>query len=261
MKTKNYFMGAIAIAIVLTIASCKKNGTDEINPQTSSTNPSSVTNANERCYHVVINPADFVSGINNPYFPLLPGDSSISQNTSVDSGVTTVEDIYVTVTHTTKVILGVTCIEVHDVAKISGMLLEDTRDWYAQDIHGNVWYFGESTMKLVNGVWVTEGSFEAGVNGAQPGIIMWGDPASKIGITYRQEYYAGHAEDKAKVVSLHHTITVPYGTFTNCIKIRESNPLDPGVVGVKYYAPGIGEIKKVGIQGGNEQEVLINVYH
>jgi hypothetical protein len=180
-----------------------------------------------------IDPADFTTTIDNKYFPLKPGTAFVYEgNTERD---------VMTVTHDTKQIMGVKCVVVDDRATQNGELIEGTFDWYAQDKEGKVWYFGEDTKEYKNGkVTSTEGSWEAGVNGAKPGIIMQAHP--KVGQSYRQEYYKGHAEDMAKVISLNDSIRVPYGSFDHVLVTKEWTPLQPGYVEHKYYAPGVGQV-------------------
>src|SRR6476661_2911964 len=142
-----------------------------------------------------INPKDFVNGVDNKYFPLVPGDTLVYRNTIIEKD-TSIEDDYVAVTHKIKVIQGVNCTVIHDFVKdpTTAKLLEDTYDYYAQDDCGNVWYFGEDTKSYnPDGTFSTEGTFTAGVDGAKAGVIMPGNPYySKV---YYQEYYSGHAED------------------------------------------------------------------
>ena len=136
----------------------------------------------------------------------------------------------------------------------NGVIKEDTFDWYAQDKQGAVWYFGEATKEFKAGGKVdTAGSWEAGVNG-QPGIIMPADP--KPGPPYRQEYSAGNAEDMAQVVSLNETVTVPFGTFTNCVKTKDWSLLESGNE-YKWYAKGIGCVQSKSTAG--EVAVLVSV--
>ena len=136
---------------------------------------------------------------------------------------------------------------------IGGELFEDTYDWFAQDIHGNVWYFGEDSKEFDEGEWITEGSWEAGKDGAYPGIIMFASPI--VGVSYRQEYYKGEAEDMGAVVSTGESLTVEYGTFTDLLVIRDWNPFEPEVVEHKYYAKGIGVIKEEVIMGDDPEHV------
>jgi hypothetical protein len=196
-----------------------------------------------------LNPADFASEINNPYFTLLTGDIHIYEGVDED-GVE--ERVVSRVTFETKTILGVNCVVVLVKEYSDGSLIEETRDWYAQDKKGNVWYFGEDVKDIEDGqVYSTFGSWEAGVNGAKPGIIMLANP--QPGRKYHQEVAVGIAEDQAEVVSLNNTVTVPYGTFQNCLKTKETNPLDPGFEEFKYYAPDVGFIKAEPAAGGVEE--------
>ena len=164
-----------------------------------------------------------------------------------------------TVTSDTKVILGVTTIVVHDQAYEDGVLVEDTFDWYAQDKDGNVWYFGEDTKELdENGnVISTEGSWEAGVDGAEPGIIMEANP--KKGDKYQQEFAPDVAEDMAQVIGFEDSFCVPYGCFEDVLVTKEWTPLEKGVVENKYYAQGVGFLSAVMVKGGDEQTELVRV--
>jgi hypothetical protein len=209
----------------------------------------------QRPYAPNIDPADFVSEIDNKYFPLKPGTTFVYEGKSAEG----TEHIEVTVTHETKQIMGVPCIVVRDRDRIDGKLAEDTFDWYAQDKEGNVWYFGEDTKEYENGKVVsTEGSWEAGVDGARPGIIMPADP--KAGETYRQEYYKGEAEDMAKVLSLDESATVAYGSLDHLLMTKDWNPLEPAAgVSHKYYAPGVGKVLEVYVKGPSERLELVDI--
>jgi len=202
-------------------------------------------------YDPVINPSDFVAVIDNPYFPLVPGTTFIYEG-QISQGL---EHDEFFVTHKTKLILGVTCIEVRDTVKVNGELTEDTLDWFAQDKAGNVWYFGENTHELVGGLITTiDGTFTGGVDGAKPGIVMEAHPA--IGDFYRQEFDLGNAEDFAEVVSLTESVTVPFGSFTNCLKTRETTPLETDLLEHKFYAPGIGNVSTVDANTGEKVELI-----
>src|SRR5438105_8592547 len=169
-----------------------------------------------------INPQDFSTVINNPFFPLVPNTTYVYVGTK--DGRARRDEF--AVTRRTKMIMGVTCREVHDRGYVEGVLAEDTLDWFAQDKDGNVWYFGEDTKELdANGnVISTEGSWRAGVNGAQPGVIMEANP--RVGDKYQQEFASGVAEDMAKVASVNKSVTVSYGSFDDVLLTRESSPLD-----------------------------------
>jgi len=189
------------------------------------------------------NASSFVSNITNPYFPLVPGTVF---SYALASGE---ETNPVQVTHDTKTILGVRTTVVHDQVFLKdGSLSEDTFDWFAQDQQGNVWYFGEDTKTYDHGTFVTnEGSWEAGVNGAQPGIIMLAHPQKSD--VYQQENSPGVVEDMAKVMSLDETVTVPAGTFQHCLKTQEWTHLEPGNRAYKFYAPGVGTVLEVENKG------------
>lgn len=205
-------------------------------------------------YNPVIDPANFVTIVDNPFFPLTPGTSyHYKAITSEGTETNTVH-----VTHATKEILSIACVIVEDTVWLEGNIIEATLDWYAQDKDGNVWYFGEDSKEFENGVVVsTEGSWEAGVDGAKPGIIMEGNP--KVGDTYRQEYYKDEAEDMAEVLSLTDSASVPYGSFKDCLKTREWNPLERNFEENKYYAAGIGCVLEVVTKGGSERVEMINI--
>jgi len=191
-------------------------------------------------YDPAIDPNNFVATIDNPYFPLTPGTTFVYESQAAQG----LEHNEVFVTTNTKVILGVTCIEVRDRDWINGVLTEDTRDWYAQDKAGNVWYFGENANQLADGLIVgVEGSWTGGVDGAKPGIIMKAHPA--IGDFYRQEFSLGTAEDMAEVLSLTESVPASYCSSGNCLKTKETSPLEPDALENKYYALGVGNVRTV----------------
>ncbi|MCI0554222.1 MAG: hypothetical protein L0287_25005 [Anaerolineae bacterium] len=193
--------------------------------------------------------------IDNPYFPLVPGTRFVHRGES--DGAPT-RDVTI-VTHKTKEILGVTTTVVHHLNFEEGVLIEDTFDWFAQDKYGNVWYFGEDTKELDEdgNVISTEGSWEARVDGAQPGIIMLADP--QVGDSYSQEVAPGVAEDMAEVISFEDSFCVRYGCFEDVLVTREWTPLEPDIVEHKYYAKGVGFIFGIMVEGGEEQTELVRV--
>jgi hypothetical protein len=182
-----------------------------------------------------------------------PGSTWVYRETDAEGAVQRVE---VTVTDRTKTILGIEATVVHDVVTEDGELIEDTFDWYAQDTAGNVWYLGEATKEFENGkVSTTKGSWEAGVDGAQAGIIVPADP--DVGMTYRQEYYAGEAEDEGEVLSLDERAEVPFGSFDNLLMTKDTTPLEPDILEHKFYAEGVGLILALGLSGGVSREELL----
>jgi len=204
-----------------------------------------------------INPDDFPNSIiiNNPFLPLEAGNTFIYKG--VKDGKQ--QKDHFAVTDRTVVIDGVSCRVVHDKVFMQGFLQEDTFDYFAQDRDGNVWYFGEDTKELDRhgNVVTTAGSWRAGVNGAQPGVIMEAHP--KVGDHYFQELAAPLAQDEAVVLNLHKTVAVPFGTFTNCLETREFTQLEPGNVEHKFYARGIGFVLGVVVKGGKERLALVNM--
>jgi hypothetical protein len=157
------------------------------------------------------------------------------------------------------VIDGVTTRVVEDRLYLDNVLEERTSDYYAQDRCGNVWYFGEDTATLdeQGHVVSTEGSFHAGVKGAQPGVFMQAKP--ELGRKFRQEWFQGQAEDVFKVISLSSPITVPYGTFHHALRTAETSALEPDVLDNKYYVKGIGEVTEFSVKGPVEKLELIEV--
>lgn len=201
-------------------------------------------------YDPVINPADFVSEINNKYLALKPGKKFTYRNSAGT------ERIEIVVTRETKKVMGVTTIVVRATEWKSGVLKEDTRDWYAQDKDGNVWYFGEAVDNYVNGKLSNHaGSWEAGVDGAKPGIIMLAHP--KIGDTYRQEYFKGQAEDMGTIVALDKKVTTSAGSFDNCIQIKDWSRIETASEH-KYYCPAIGflVLEESTTPGGGKVELV-----
>ena len=202
-----------------------------------------------------INPADFSVKIDNPYFTLAPGTTYDYRRTGAD-GTETVKTV---VTNDTKDVQGVTTVVVWDRAWLNGQLIEDTYDWYAQDKEGNVWYFGEDTKQYKDGKVIgTKGSWEGGVAGAQPGIIMKARP--QVGDSYRQEYSQGVAEDEARVLALNQTVSTPYGSFTGCLQTLDTSSLDPQLQEHKYYCPQAGgNVTLVVDTTAHEREELVNL--
>jgi hypothetical protein len=202
---------------------------------------------------VTLDPGGFVELIDNPYWPMTPGTRWVYRETDAEGARQTIR---VRVTAETRQILGITATVVHDVAREGGELLEDTLDWYAQDACGNVWYLGEDTKAYGAGGSVsTVGSWEAGVDGAQPGVIVPADP--QVGATYRQEYYAGSAEDGATILSLDEQVEVPFGHFVDVMLTKEFTPLEPRLLEYKLYVIGVGPALALAISGGTDREVLV----
>jgi len=196
-------------------------------------------------------PAEFGATIDNPWLPFTPGSRWVYETTSADGKQTDT----VTVLPEAKVIAGVTTTVVHDVATDEdGAVLEDTYDWYAQDTAGNVWSFGEDTTAYEDGKPSKEGSWEAGVDGAQAGIVMLAVP--RVGDGYRQEYLAGTAEDQARILSVTASVSVPFGDYADVVQTEDTTPLEPELVERTYYARGVGVVREEDVSGGDEVVVL-----
>jgi hypothetical protein len=196
----------------------------------------------------------FSTQIDNPYLPMSPGSRWEYRETAADG---TSQRVVVKVTRKTKLIAnGVTARVVRDTATSKGHVVEDTFDWYAQDRRGNVWYLGEDTKEYENGKVVsTHGSWEAGVNGARPGIVMTAHP--RPGMQYRQEYLKGEAEDSARVLSVDDQAEVKVGHFKHVVLTKEWNPLEPDVLEYKLYARGVGPVLALTVSGGSDREELV----
>ena len=189
----------------------------------------------QKIYDPQINPVNFTAEITNKYFTLKPGKKLIYEGQTEEG----LERIEILITDETKNIMGVETLVYWDKVWLDDVLIEDTRDYLAQDKEGNVWYFGEDVDNYENGVLADhDGSWIAGVDGAKPGIWMEANP--QVGDSYRQEYYKGEAEDMAEVLAINETVAVPYGTYTDCVKTYDWTPLDPTAKEHKYYCSEVG---------------------
>jgi hypothetical protein len=231
MRAINLF-SAIIGSVVALVAGCTSNSS------------SSSSQEEQKAYNPRINPADFTTTIDNEYFPMEPGTTFFYEGGTEHSEMT--------VTHQTKKVMGVECVVVDHREWEGDMLIEKTYDWFAQDKEGTVWYFGEDTKEYENGKVVsTKGSWEAGVDGAKPGVIMPADP--KVGQSYHQEYYPGEAMDMARVLSFDASVSVPYDWFDHALETREWTPLQPGFSEKKYYVRGVGPL------GNPADQALVDV--
>lgn len=195
--------------------------------------------------------------VDHSFLPLVPGMVHLYQGETEDGVETTVVEVF----DETRVVAGVECIVVRDRVYLGELLIEDTIDWFAQDDEGNVWYMGEEVVNYEydddeNLVGTDDGgSWEAGVDGAEPGVVMWASPA--IGVPYRQEYYEEEAEDMAVVVAMGVTVVLGDGaTYLNCLKTLEWSPLEPFAVEYKYYAPGVGVVLEEAAGTGDRAELV-----
>ena len=197
--------------------------------------------------------AGFSARVTNPWFPLRPG--SVHRYRGIKDGEPSRE--VMTVTRRTKTVDGARCVVVSDLLYLGGRLEERTEDWYTQDRAGNVWYFGERTAELdeQGRVRSTSGSWEAGKDGAEPGIFMFARP--RVGRSARQEYLKGEAEDHFQIVAGGVTVALPLETFHGALLTKEWTPLEPGVIDHKFYVRGIGTVLEQTVRGGDERNELV----
>ncbi len=202
-------------------------------------------------YRPAIVPANFTHVVRNPYFPLVPGTTAVF----LEQFGREKRENKIAVTGETKTVMGVKCVVVRDTVTLDGVLKEDARTYFAQDKQGTVWFFGEAAKEFLTfGRVSAEGSWEAGVQGAQPGIVM---PARlKIGERFRMEYLANVAEDIGQIAALGEAMTVPFGAFKDCVRMREWSMLESGT-SRKWYAKGVGLVKAESTDG--EVSTLISI--
>jgi hypothetical protein len=227
---------ALAISTVL-LAACGGSDSDSGSPGPEATSPGP-----EATSSAAINPADFTSVIDNPLFPISSYTTMVyeGEETDPDTGETVLGRVEMTVLPDTKVVAGVEVLVVQDQAFEDGELVESTLDYYAQHTDGSVYYFGEDVDNYLDGELANhDGSWIAGEGENLPGIIM--PPAPAVGDVFEQEKAPGIAEDRMTILSLTETVTVPAGTYTDCLKSEDVNPLDgTGAIEFKYYCPGVG---------------------
>jgi hypothetical protein len=205
---------------------------------------------------VDLDPADFSADIDNPRWPMTVGSRWVYRVIDTADGSELRQVIEVT--DETKVIAdGIEARVVSDVVTDHGEPVEVTRDWYAQDSDGNVWYFGEHTIEFKHGKPVDNGSWEAGVDGALPGVALPADP--KVGMTYREEYSKGEAEDQSRVLALDEQAEVPAGHYKDVLMTEDFSPIEPDVSELKFYAEGSGQaVLAVDVSGGTDREELVS---
>jgi hypothetical protein len=201
-------------------------------------------------YRPDIDPAGFTTDVSNRYMPLIPGTVFIFEGEE--------ERVETAVTDQTRTVMGIETVVVRDRAFEGDALIEDTLDWFAQDAAGNVWYFGEDTAECEDGrIASTHGAWEAGVDGAQPGVVMLARP--QVGESYRQEFLEGEAEDVARVLDVDATVKAGSSTYRDAIVTEDFTALEPGIVEQKAYAPGIGLVQVTTVRGGSGVERLADV--
>jgi hypothetical protein len=203
---------------------------------------------------VNLDPADFTTEITNQWWPMSVGSTWIYSETDTEGAKQKVE---VSVTDKTKKLAnGIEVRIVHDAVTENGEPVEITDDYYAQDSKGNIWYMGEDTAEYENGkVSSRHGSFEAGKDGAQPGIAIPAEP--KAGMTYRQEFAKGDAEDTGEIIKTDVQAEVPFGHFSDVVMTMDTNPLEPKNLEFKFYARDVGPVLEISVSGGSDRAELL----
>jgi hypothetical protein len=246
-------IGALAAIAGVGLAAC---GGAETTTVTTGTDPAAVSERLPQGSEPAgLDPAEFTTEIDNEYWPMAVGSRWVYRETDSEGAE---QKVVVTVLDKTKGIAnGVEARVVRDVVTEDGVPVEVTDDWYAQDSEGNIWYLGEDTTEYEDGKPVSkEGSFEAGSDGAEAGVIMPADP--QPGMAYRQEYYADEAEDEGEVVSTGEQAEVPAGHYKDVVMTKDTNPLEPKILEFKFFAPGVGPVLAVSVSGGSDREEMVS---
>lgn len=257
VRLRRSALGLLATGAVL-LSACGNGGdaSDNALQPSGDRDVSSASDLPEGDEPVDLDPAGFTADIDNPWWPMEPGTRWTYRE--IDEEREELEVVVVVTTETREIANGITARVVRDTVTMDGEIVEDTFDWYAQDDQGNVWYLGEDTAEFEDGEIVTRsGSFEAGVDGALPGIVMPADP--RPGLRYRQEYAAGEAEDNGEILALDQMVEVPYDQFDGALLTADSDALEPDVLEYKLYVRDIGPVLALGISGGAGREELVDM--
>ena len=236
--------GLIIILAMISLAACgdEGNGSDTSADLPQGSEP------------VDLDPADFTARIDNPYRPMPVGSRRVYRDTDSDG---TVQHAEVRVTSKTETIAnGIQARVVRNVVREDGERVQAGYDWYAQDSSGNVWYLGEGVKEYENGKVTATSAWEAGVDGAQPGVVMPAEP--RVGVTYRQMHVAGEDEDRAEVLSVSEQVASPAGHFKDAVTIKDSSPLEPRLFEYKLFARGVGLVRAFEVAGGSGHEELLS---
>ena len=208
---------------------------------------------------VNLDPADFSANIDNARWPMTVGSRWVYR--VVDTSDGSVQRDVIKVTNRTKMMAdGIEARVVRDIVTDHGKPTEVTRDWYAQDSDGNVWYFGENTVEYKHGKPSDNGTWQAGVDGNMPGLALPAEP--KVGMSYREEYAKGIAEDQSRVLALDEQAQVPAGHYKDALMTEDFSPIEPDVSEIKFYAKGSGQaVLAVDVSGGSDMEQLMKYTH
>jgi hypothetical protein len=186
-----------------------------------------------------VNPNDLSSVGENDYFILKPGYQLTLQGKEDREEVVLV----ITVLNETKIVDGCTTRVVEEREMKEGKIIEVSRNYFAIDKRNkDIYYFGESVDIYENGKIVSHGgAWESGKDNAKFGLMIPG--IIEIGKKYYQEFASEIAMDRAEIISKTDSLETPAGNFKNCLKIKETSPLEPKAMDYKIFSPGIGLIK------------------
>lgn len=204
-------------------------------------------------YAPAIKPSEFTKEVTNPYFNM-PVGQKLNYREDTDEGRETTE---IWITGETRNIVGVETTVYFDRVYLDGQLIEETKDYVAQNrVTGDVWYFGETVDNYENGKFKDHhGSWIAGENGAHPGIWLKANP--RVGDEYRQEYLKGEAEDMVKVLAIGQTVSTAAGNYKDCIKTYDWTPLDVDSKEHKFYCREVGaKVLTIDLKTGRRAELL-----
>jgi hypothetical protein len=241
----------VATTLILGLGGCADNGSSDESSQ-----PLAGSEFPQGGDPVDLDPADFSADIDNPRWPMTVGSRWVYRVTDSADG-STKRDVIVVTDRTKLIADGIEARVVNDIVSDHGSPTEVTKDWYAQDSDGNVWYFGEHTIEYEHGKPIDNGSWEVGVDGALPGVALPAQP--EVGMTYREEYSKGEAEDQSRVLALDGQAEVPAGRYTDVLMTEDFSPIEPDVSELKFYAKGSGQaVLAVDVSGGSEREELVS---
>lgn len=190
-------------------------------------------------------PADFAAPVDNPWLALAPGSRWRYRVIDQAGRAGTVT---VTVTGDVREVAGVPTTVVREVVRDArGALVEETDSWFAQDDAGNVWLLGEDDGG--------DGSWEAGVGGAEAGIAMPAVP--RTGDGFERAHAPGVAEDRTRVLGTDAQVAAPAGRWTEVVHTEETTPREPGRVVESFHARGVGLVRQETVAGGTAVVELI----
>lgn len=186
--------------------------------------------------------------INNRWFPMTQGTQFVYDGFTQEGANKIPHSLVFTVTDLTKEVAGVQTVVAYILDYSDHQLVEAEIAFYAQDNDGNVWFMGEYPEVYEFGEIVEAPAWIPGLKGAKAGIVMKADP--QLG---RPSYAQGWGpavnwSDRGRVVALNEEICVPVTCYEDVLVTEEFSQSEPNAFQIKYYAPGVGNIR-VGWRG------------